>query len=222
MSSAIVLQPAATRQFAPRAVRHSANANTTRNPPRNAWRHQPGVPLRPTRRAVSAGMLCVATSCCCSPTAPTKPNVSTPKPSTPTSATAAKAAPAAIASCARSRDRRGASTRNGSTNPAVTLTPTPAANAAAPARMSELVARAPAVSASAAANASISSVSLCAPPTASSTSTGFRPTNAVAQFGDCPSRLAARAISATAPRLDRTAIALNAHSPPAGPSGTSA
>ncbi len=35
----------------------------------NRWRHQPGVPLSPNSRAVSAGMLCVATSCCCSPIA---------------------------------------------------------------------------------------------------------------------------------------------------------
>jgi hypothetical protein len=100
--------------------------------------------------------------------------------------------------------------------------PTPAASAAAPARICALVARTPAVSASAAANASITSVSLCAPATASSTSTGFRPTNAAAHPGDCPSRLAARATSATAPRLESTAIALNAHIAPAGPSGTNA
>ena len=37
--------------------------------------------------------------------------------------------------------------------------------------------------------------------------------------GECPRRAAARAISATAPRLELTAIALNAHSPPASPSG---
>ncbi|HXR28809.1 MAG TPA: hypothetical protein VN772_04455, partial [Solirubrobacteraceae bacterium] len=63
-SSASVVHPAATRQSAPRAVRHSASANTSTKPARNRWRHQAGVPLRPTRRAVSAGMLWVATSCC--------------------------------------------------------------------------------------------------------------------------------------------------------------
>jgi hypothetical protein len=64
------------------------------------------------------------------------------------------------------------------------------------------------------------SVSLCAPPTASTSSTGFKPTNAHAQRRECPSRPAARAINATAPRLLRTASALNAHSEPPTPSGT--
>jgi len=59
-SSAIVLQPAATRQSAPRAVRHSANASTTTNAATNRCRHQLGgwaaLPI-PNRRAVSAGKL---------------------------------------------------------------------------------------------------------------------------------------------------------------------
>ena len=63
-------------------------------------------------------------------------------------------------------------------------------------------------------------MSLCAPPTASTSSTGFSPTNAAAHVGECPMRAAARATSATAPRALSTAIALNAHSPPATPSGT--
>jgi hypothetical protein len=251
-SSAIVLQPAATRQSAPRAVRHSASASTARKPAMNRWRHQPGgwvgTPI-PNRRAVSAGTLCAATSCCCSPIALRKPSACTPKPTTPTSATAASAAPAPSATrsrslaCAprgvplRARARGAASTRNGSTRPAVTFTPTPAASAAAAARGRERArggragrrsARAPrsspgaALNASASASASISSVSLCAPPTASANNTGFRPTNAAAHAGERPSSAAARATSATAPRLDSTAIALNAHSPPASPSGTTA
>jgi hypothetical protein len=107
----------------------------------------------------------------------------------------------------------------------VTLMPTPAASAAAAARgrvrvlEGEPTPTVPALSNSAAASASSSSVSLCAPPTASTSSTGFSPTNAAAQPGEWPRRPAARAISATAPRVEATAIALNAHSPPASPSG---
>ncbi len=221
-SSAIVLQPAATRQSAPRAVRHSAYTSTTMNAPMNMCRHQLGVPLSPSQRAVSAGMLCTATSCCCSPTAPRKPNACTPKPTTPTSATNSSAAHALSAMRTRSRAFGAPSTMNGSARPAVSLTPTPTASAAAPARARDPAIAAPAVSDSAAARASITSVSLCAPPIASTSNTGFRPTNAAAQPGECPSRPAARAISATAARLERTAIALNAHIPPATPDGTSA
>jgi hypothetical protein len=94
--------------------------------------------------------------------------------------------------------------------------PTPTASAPSPARKRGL---APAVSASAAASVITISVSLCAPPTASTSSTGFKPTNAAAQRGDWPSLAAARATSATAARLPATAKALNAHSPPASPSG---
>jgi hypothetical protein len=107
----------------------------------------------------------------------------------------------------------------------VTFTPTPAASAPAAARVLNGAGErslAPAVNASASASAASSSVSLCAPPIASTSSTGFRPTNAIAQLAECPRRAAARAISAIAPRLETTAIALNAHSPPASPSGTSA
>jgi hypothetical protein len=215
-SSASVLQPAATRQSVPRAVRHRAYSSTTRKPATYRWRHQLGVPLSPTRRAVSAGMLCVATSCCCSPIALMKPSACTPKPITPTTATTSRAASALSATRTRSRVRGEPSTRNGSARPAVSFTPTPAANAAAAARIRAL---APALSASAALSASINSVSLCAPPTASTSSTGFSPTNAAAHTGDWPRRPAARAISATAPRLETTAIALKAHRPPASPNG---
>jgi hypothetical protein len=112
----------------------------------------------------------------------------------------------------RSRLAGEASTRNGSISPAVNLTPTPAASAAAAARGRW---RTPAVSASAAST----SVSLCAPPTASTSSTGFRPTNAAAQRALWPSRPAARAINATAPRLETAATTFIAHSPPASPIG---
>jgi hypothetical protein len=236
-SSAIVHQPAATLQSAPRAVRHRANTSTTANAPRYMCRHQPGVPLKPTNRAVSAGTLWVATSCCCSPTAPRKPSACTPKPSTPTSATPASARHALSAMPTRSRVRGEDSTRKGSIRPAVSLMPTPAASAAAaprgwvPARGApaeavvpaaarrELV---PALSASAPAIASSSSVSLWAPPTASANVTGFSPTNAAAHAGERPRRPAALAISATAASVASTAIALYAHNPPASPSGTSA
>jgi hypothetical protein len=216
MSSASVLQPAARRQSAPRAVRQRANSNATKKPAMYRWRHQLGVPLNPTRRAVSAGTLCVATSCCCSPIAPMKPSACTPKPATPTRTTASRAATTLRARRARSRVYGDPSTRNGSARPPVSLTPTPAASAAAAPRNRGL---APALASNAALSASISSVSLCAPPTASTRSTGFKPTNAAAHTGDWPRRPAARAISATAPRLETTAIALNAHSPAASPSG---
>jgi hypothetical protein len=215
-TSAIVLQPAATRQSAPRAVRHRAYTTIARNAAAYRWRHQLGVPFSPSSRAVSAGTLCVATICCCSPIALRKPSACVPKPSSPTIAIAASAAPALSATRSRWRVPVTDSTRKGSTRPAVTLTPTPAANAAAAARGRAGVA---ALSTSAAARASSSSVSLWAPPTASTSSTGFRPTNAAAQPGEWPRRAAARATRATAPRLDATAIALNAHSPPASPSG---
>jgi hypothetical protein len=218
-----VLQPAATRQSAPRAVRHSAYASTTTNAAISRWRHHPGVPLSPTSRAVSAGTLWMATCCCSSPSASRKPNACTPNPSTPTSATATSASPARNATRMRSRAFVPAATRNGSASPAVSLTPTPAASAPAPARSPEPVALpARAVSASVAANASISSVSLCAPPTHSTSVTGFSPTNAAAHRGECPRRAAAHATSPTAARQLSTAIALNAHSAPATPSGTSA
>jgi hypothetical protein len=133
-SSAIVLQPAATRQSPPRAVRHSEYTTTARNPTTYSWRHHTGVPLIPSRRAVSAGTLCDATSCCCSPIALRKPSACTPKPSTPTSATASSATHALTATRSRSRRSGDASTRNGSTSPAVSFTPTPTASAAAAAR----------------------------------------------------------------------------------------
>jgi hypothetical protein len=218
-SSASVLQPAATRQLPPRAVRHSESTSTTRKPATNRWRHQVGVPLRPSRRAVSDGMLCVATSCCCSPIAFRKPSACTPKPITPSNTSASSAAPAARATPARSRPRGVASIRKGSTSPAVSLIPTPATSAHAAARGLDPTRSAPALRNSAAASASSSSVSLCAPPIARISSTGFRPTNTAAQRADCPRRSAARAINTTAPRLDATAIALNVHSPPASPNG---
>jgi hypothetical protein len=56
-SSASVVQPAAMRQSAPRAVRHRAKASTATNAAMYRWRHQFGVPLSPKRRAVSAGTL---------------------------------------------------------------------------------------------------------------------------------------------------------------------
>jgi hypothetical protein len=118
--------------------------------------------------------------------------------------------------CTRSRPVRAPSTRNGSASPAVTLIATPATSVADAARMRGLV---PALSSNAVESASRISVSLCAPPTASTSSTGFSPTNAAAQRAECPSRPAARAISATAARLETTAIALNAHRLPARPSG---
>ncbi len=219
-SSASVLQPAATRQSAPRRVRHRAYARTTTNPATKQWRHQLGVPPSPSRRAVSAGMLWVATSCCCSLTALRKPNACEPKPISPTAASSARLSPAPAATRRRSRLRDPSppapSTRNASAKPAVTLIPIPATSAAAPARKRGL---APAVNSSAAASASNWSVSLWAPPTASTSSTGFRPTKATAKRGEWPSLVAARATSATAPRLEATASTFNAHNPPASPSG---
>ena len=156
-SSASVVHPAAMRQSAPRMVRHRAYANTTANPARKQWRHQLGVPPSPTRRAVSAGMLWVATSCCCSLTALMKPNAWEPKPISPRTASSARLSPAAAATRRRSRAVGRANSRNGSASPAVTLIPIPATSATAPARKRGL---APAVRSSAAARASSSSVSL--------------------------------------------------------------
>ena len=99
------------------------------------------------------------------------------------------------------------------------FTPTPTASVAAPARIRGL---APAVIAIASASSSMTSVSMWSLPTASTSSAGFRPTNAAAQRADWPRRFAARAIRATAPRLEHTAIVFSAHSPPASPSGASA
>ena len=216
--SASVVQPAAARQSAPRAVRQSSIASTAMNPATKRWRHHVGVPVSPTRRAVSAGMLWVATSCCCSPTAFRNPSACEPNPTSASAPSASRLA-AALASAAR-RSRRGAArTRNGSSSPAVTLIPTPATSVAAAALKRGL---APAVSASAAASTSSISVSLWAPPTASTSSTGFRPTKAAAQRREDPRRPAARAISATAARLDATAMPLKAHRAPAMPSGATA
>jgi hypothetical protein len=125
------------------------------------WRHQPGVPASPTSRAVSAGTLWVATSCCCSLTALTKPNACEPKPISPSSPSSARLNTVAPAARRRSRapnpSAPAPSTRNGSASPAVTLIATPATSAAAPARQRGF---APAVSTSAAPSASSSSVSL--------------------------------------------------------------
>jgi hypothetical protein len=158
-SSASVVQPAATRQSAPRRVRHRAYMSTTKNPATKQWRHQLGVPCRPTRRAVSAGMLWVATSCCCSLTASRKPSACEPKPISPMAVSSARLNPAPAATRRRSflLVPPAPSTRNGSARPAVTLTPTPATSAAAPARKRGLE---PAVNTSAAARASRRSVSL--------------------------------------------------------------
>jgi hypothetical protein len=120
-------------------------------------RHQLGVPCSPTKRAVSAGTLWVATSCCCSLTALRNPSACEPKPISPTAPSSARLSPALATTRKRSRVRGVASTRNGSASPAVTLIPTPATSAAAPARKRGL---APAVSASVAASANKSSVSL--------------------------------------------------------------
>ena len=46
--------------------------------------------------------------------------------------------------------------------------------------------------------------------------------NATAKRRDCPSASAARATSATAPRLASSASAFNAHNPPATPNGAAA
>jgi hypothetical protein len=243
-SSASVVHPAATRQSAPRSVRHRAYMKITTNPAMKQWRHQPGVPCSPTRRAVSAGRLWVATSCCCSLTAPAKPNACEPKPINPIAATSTRVSAAAPVARRRSRAVGGANNRNGSASPAVTLTAIPATSAAAPARKRGL---APAVNSSAAASASSSSVSLWSPPTASSSSAGFRPTKAAVKraerppssavpkprepaasaagvprarrLADSASRPAALLSSAIAARLVATASVFNAHSPPASPSG---
>jgi hypothetical protein len=156
-SSASVVHPAATRQSAPRRVRHRAYTNTTTNPATKQWRHQLGVPVSPTKRAVSAGRLWVATSCCCSLTALAKPNACEPKPISPIPATSARLSPATATTRRRSRAVGGANIRNGSASPAVTLIAIPATSAAAPARKRGLD---PAVNSSAAASANSSSVSL--------------------------------------------------------------
>jgi len=212
----MVVHPAATRQSVPRAVRHNATASTATKAASSRCRHQLGVPLSPSRRAVSAGTLCVDTSCCCSPTAPRKPSACVPKPINPIAASTARLIAALATIASRSRRPRVPSNRNGSNSAAETLTPTPAISVAAAAGGR---AAAPALSASAAASSSSSKVSLWAPATASPSSTGFRPTNAAAKRREWPSRPAARAISATAPRLLATASVLNAHNPPASPSG---
>jgi hypothetical protein len=206
------------------------------------WRHQLGVPCSPTRRAVSAGRLCVAINCCCSLTAPANPNACEPKPINPIAATTARLSAVAPTTRRRSREVGGASIKNGSASPAVTFTAIPATSAAAPARKRGL---APAVNSSAAASASSSSVSLWSPPTASSSRTGLRPTKAAVKRAERPSRNLrktrlspsgaaetpaegssdiasfpdARLNSAIATRLVATASAFNAHSPPASPSG---
>ena len=102
-------------------------------------------------------MLWVATNCCCSLTAPMNPNACEPKPIKPSTVSSARLSPAAPAMRRRSRVPDGASIRNGSASPAVTLIPIPATSATAPARKRGLT---PAVSSSAAASASSSSVSL--------------------------------------------------------------
>ncbi len=218
-SSARVLQPAATRQSAPRAVRRRANSRTSTNASRNSRRHHSGVPLSPTRRAVSAGMLCVATSCCCSETALRKPNAWTPKPTTPSSASASSQRAVPRTAFSRSRFPRAAAIMNGSASPAVTLTPTPAASTPHAACTRGFV---PAVSTSAAPRNIITSVSLCAPPTAITSRTGFSPTKTAAHRGETPSRPAARAISQIPARLPATVIVFNAHRPAATPSGATA
>jgi hypothetical protein len=160
---------------------------TTTNPAMKQWRHQPGVPCSPISRAVSAGRLWVATSCCCSLTAPAKPNACEPKPINPITATSARLSAAAATTRRRSGEMTlsppAPNNRNGSASPAVTLTAIPATSAAAPARKRGL---APAVNSSAAASASSSRVSLWSPPTASSSSTGFRPTKAAVKRAERP------------------------------------
>jgi hypothetical protein len=89
-SSASVVHPAAERQSAPLAVRQSAITKVSTNSAMKMSRHQAGVPSRPRSRAVSAGMLCVATSCCWPPTAPMNPSAPDPKPSSETAAMASR------------------------------------------------------------------------------------------------------------------------------------
>ncbi len=217
MSSASIAQPAQARHSAPRAQRHTCQASTTANTARKACRHHAGVPDSPSSRAVSAGMLCVATSCCWSPSALRKPKAPEPKPASAITARTASHS-RMLPSVRRRASRPGReSARKGSVTAAETFTPTPATSAAAapPAP----AATGPAARAMAAASASISSVSLCAPPTASTSSTGFRPTKATGQRSGLPSRAAARPTSATAPRLAPAASALKAHIAPATPSG---
>jgi hypothetical protein len=232
-NSASVAQPAIVRQSAPRAVRHRLTPSTTTNPTTHRSRHQLGSPLSSSQRAVSAGMLWVAISCCCSPIESKKPNACVPKPTTATIASSMSAAAALIATRARSLIRRGASTMNGSTSPTDAFTPTPTTSSAAAARklgvLSAFDAPAtdastvavPTVSSRAPASTNSTSASLCAPPTASSSVTGFKPTNAAAHFAERPILCAARAINATAPKLQTTATAFSAHRPLARPSGAS-
>ncbi len=56
-------------------------------------------------------MLCVATSCCCSPSAPRKPNACVPKPTTATTASSTSAPAAQPATRARSRQAAGPAPR---------------------------------------------------------------------------------------------------------------
>ena len=119
------------RQSAPRTVNHSATSAVTTKPAMKIPRHHVGKPCRPNRRAVSAGTLCTATSCCSSCTAPRNPSTCEPNATSPIAATSASAAIALSSRLARSR-RSGAhrralarSSRNGSTRPADTLMPTP-------------------------------------------------------------------------------------------------
>jgi hypothetical protein len=142
-----------------------------------------------------------------------------PNPATAITSSTAMLASAAAATRTRSRAVRGASTRNGSTMPALSFTPMPATSAAAAPRMRGSV---PADSTSAPASAASTSVSLWAPPTASTSSTGFRPTNAAAQRRETPRRPAACAVRATAARLPAAAATFSSHSPAARPAGASA
>lgn len=96
------------------------------------------------------------------------------------------------------------------------FTPTPTVSVTAAERNRGLVA---AVIASASASSIIVSVSMCALPTASTSSVGFSPTKAAAPRMEWFKALAARAISATAVRLESAATAFSAQSPPASPSG---
>ena len=148
--------------------------------------------------------------------APAKPSACVPNPRIATIARNANAPTAPAATRARSRQRAGASTTNGSTRPADAFTPIAATIAIAAPRKRGAV---PAASASAQASRSSTSVSLWAPPSASSSSTGFRPTNTAAVFAERPIFAAALAVRATAPRLVITAIAFSVQIPPATPSG---
>ncbi len=97
-----------------------------RIPPRTASRHQFGSPLSPTQRAVSAGMLCVAISCCCSPSASEEAKrvraEADDRHDREQHKRSQRRSPPPAPARAR---RRGASTTNGSTSPAEAFTPTP-------------------------------------------------------------------------------------------------